>query len=67
MRDSFSQGKEPMQDDETSAFGRLGENHGEATTYGTGKLPVIWKSPKQDREPVFPGVSWTSTETHRTV
>lgn len=39
MRDSFSQGKEPMQDDETSAFGRLGENHGEATTYGTGKLP----------------------------
>ena len=67
MRDSFSQGKEPMQDDETSAFGRLGENHGEATTYGTGKLPVIWKGPKQDREPVFPGVSWTSTETHRTV
>ena len=67
MRDSFSQGKEPMQDDETSAFGRLGENHGEATTYGTGKLPVIWKSPKQDREPVFPGASWTSTETHRTV
>lgn len=30
MRDSFSQGKDPVQDDETSAFGRLGENHGEA-------------------------------------
>ena len=41
MRDSFSQGKEPVQDDETSAFGRLGENHGEATTYGTGKLPAV--------------------------
>ena len=67
MRESFYQGKDPVQDDETSAFGRLGENHGEATTYGTGKLPVIWKGPKQDREPVFPGVSWTSTETDRMV
>ena len=67
MRDSFSQGKEPMQDDWTSPFGRLGESHGEATTDGTGKLPVIWKGLKQDREPVFPGLSWTSTETDRMV
>ncbi len=41
MRDSFSQGEDPVQDDETSAFGRLGENHGEATIYGAGKLPAV--------------------------
>ena len=67
MRDSFSQGKEPVQDEETSAFGRLGENHGEATSTGAGKLPAVCRGPKQDREQVIPGVSWTSTETDRMV